>query len=303
MRTAFIETLVDLASRDDRIWLLCGDLGFSVLERFACRFPDRFLNAGVAEQNMTGVAAGLAHSGKIVFTYSIANFPTLRCYEQIRNDVCYHNLNVKIVAVGAGYSYGPQGYTHHGVEDLAVTRVLPNLTVFSPADPVEAELCTRAAVEHAGPVYIRIGKAGEPVIHRHRPDWYPGRLIPLREGPDGALFATGAALRLALEAADALASTGAAVAVWSVPSLAPLDAAAIAGESRRTGKVLTIEEHGLGGLASAVAEIVAEHAPGTRFRPVRLPREPITIAGSQRYLADGQGLSVEAICAAFRSLK
>lgn len=123
MRTAFIETLCELAAADPRIWLLTGDLGFSVLEVFAERFPDRYVNMGVAEQNMTGVAAGLAMSGKIVFTYSIANFPTLRCLEQIRNDVCYHEASVKVVAVGGGLSYGNLGYTHHGIEDLAVMRL------------------------------------------------------------------------------------------------------------------------------------------------------------------------------------
>jgi hypothetical protein len=147
MRTAFLETLVRLARHDERIWLLTGDLGYSVLEGFAREFPERFVNAGVAEQNLTGVAAGLALSGKIVFTYSIANFPTLRCLEQIRNDVCYHRANVKVVAVGGGLAYGSQGYTHFGVEDLAVMRALPYMTVVAPGDPVEARLATEAIAQ------------------------------------------------------------------------------------------------------------------------------------------------------------
>src|SRR6266545_8410033 len=129
MRGAFIETLNALAAGNPRIWLVCGDLGYSVLESFARAFPDRYVNAGVAEQNMTGLAAGLALAGNIALTYSIANFPVMRCLEQIRNDVCYHRLNVKIVAVGGGLAYGPAGYTHHGVEDLAIMRVMPNMTV------------------------------------------------------------------------------------------------------------------------------------------------------------------------------
>ena len=132
MRNTFIDTLCELAAEDARVWLMCGDLGYSVLERFADRFPNRYINAGVAEQNLTGVAAGLALSGKIVFTYSIANFPIMRCLEQVRNDVCYHNLNVKIVAIGCGFAYGAAGYSHHGAEDLAVMRTLPNMTVVAP---------------------------------------------------------------------------------------------------------------------------------------------------------------------------
>ena len=144
MRTAFIDTLCQLAAEDERIWLLTGDLGYSVLERFATRFPERYVNVGVAEQNMVGVAAGLARCGKMPWVYSIANFPTFRCLEQIRNDVCYHNGNVKVVAVGAGFAYGPHGYTHHGLEDVAILRALPNMTVVAPADPVETRLATIA---------------------------------------------------------------------------------------------------------------------------------------------------------------
>src|SRR5262249_13809462 len=142
MRAAFIKTLYELAERDERVWLLTGDLGFTVLEDFARRFPERYLNVGVAEQNMTGVAAGLARCGKVVFTYSIANFPTLRCLEQIRNDVCYHEANVKVVSVGGGFAYGAAGYTHHGVEDLGALRLLPGMTVVAPGDPVETRLAT-----------------------------------------------------------------------------------------------------------------------------------------------------------------
>src|SRR5438874_9377638 len=143
MRTAFVDTLCELAERDDRIWLLCGDLGYSILERFADRFPERYVNVGVAEQNMTGVAAGLALCGKVVFTYSIANFPVMRCLEQIRNDVCYHDANVKVVAVGGGFAYGALGMTHHATEDLAVLRALPRMTVVAPGDPVETDAAVR----------------------------------------------------------------------------------------------------------------------------------------------------------------
>ncbi len=181
MRTAFIDELCEITEKDGRVWLLTGDLGFSVLGRFYNRFPERYVNVGVAEQDMTGIAAGLALSGKIVFTYSIANFPTLRCVEQIRNDVCYHEANVKIVAVGGGLVYGAQGVTHHGTEDLAIMRALPNMTVVAPGDPAEAALATRAVVERPGPCYLRLGRAGEPTVHQTSPDFQIGKAITVRE--------------------------------------------------------------------------------------------------------------------------
>src|SRR5207245_8966920 len=165
MRNAFFRALYALAERDERVFLIVGDLGFGVVEPFAERFPGRFLNAGVAEQDMTGIAAGLALCGKIVFTYSIANFPTLRCFEQIRNDVCYHNANVKVVSVGGGLAYGALGVTHHATEDIAVMRTLPNMTIVAPADSIEAELATRALATQSGPAYLRLGRSGEPRVH------------------------------------------------------------------------------------------------------------------------------------------
>ncbi|MGY8770718.1 MAG: transketolase family protein [Pirellulales bacterium] len=155
MRKAFIETL-NKAGNDSKVWLLTADLGYSVIEEFRDAFPNQFVNVGIAEQNMTGVAAGLGHSGKVVFTYSIANFPTLRCLEQIRNDICYHQLPVKIVAVGGGCAYGALGYTHHGTEDLGIMRSLPSMTVLAPGDPIEAQAATKAIIDRPGPAYLRL---------------------------------------------------------------------------------------------------------------------------------------------------
>src|SRR5580704_16656925 len=168
MRGAFFDALLTLAERDHRINLIVGDLGFGVVETFAQRFPDRFLNAGIAEQNMTGIAAGMALSGRIVFTYSIANFPILRCLEQVRNDVCYHNANVKIVAVGGGLAYGSLGSTHHATEDLAIMRALPRMVVVAPGDTMEAEAATEAIALHPGPCYLRLGRAGEASVHQEK---------------------------------------------------------------------------------------------------------------------------------------
>lgn len=302
MRTAFIETLNELASRDERIWLLCGDLGFSVLEPFARNFPNRYVNVGVAEQNMTGVAAGLALSGKIVFTYSIANFPVIRCLEQIRNDVCAHNLNVKIVSVGGGFAYGSAGYTHHGTEDLAIMRVLPNMTVLAPGDPVETRLLTIAATERSGPCYLRLGKAGEPVIHKSQPVIEIGKAIVLREGNAGTLISTGATLGMAMQASNELSAQGISVSVLSMPSLAPLDKDAIHRAARDTGRIVTVENHGLGGLGSAVAEVLAESSIHPRFAAMFLQATPATVAGSEASMYASHSLSSSAIASKMKSL-
>ena len=170
MRNAFIEELTTLAEAHDNIALVVGDLGYSVIEEFADRFPDRFINAGVAEQNMTGLAAGMASEGYHVFTYSIANFPTFRCAEQIRNDVDHHRLPVTVVAVGGGVSYGALGYSHHAVQDYALMRAMPHMTIAAPGDPLETRACLRWLVANPGPSYLRLGKAGEPRFHDSIPD-------------------------------------------------------------------------------------------------------------------------------------
>lgn len=298
MRGAFFDTLEELAASDDRIWLATGDLGFSVIERFAARFPDRYLNVGVAEQNLTGVAAGLALSGRIVFTYSIANFPVMRCLEQIRNDVCYHRLNVKIVAVGGGLAYGGMGYSHHAVEDLAVTRVLPHMTVLAPGDPVETRWATRMAVAHDGPVYLRLGKAGEKSVHTQAIDVELGQAVPVRSGSDLVIFSTGGILPLAAEAADVLGA-----ALWSLPTFVPFDATTVIQEARRTGCVLTIEEHADGGLASLVSETLLTAGVAVRYRAIKLSREPLTLAGTQDELRRASGLSLDRIVDVARELR
>ncbi len=299
MRTAFIQTLCELAERDPRIWLLNGDLGYSVLEVFAQRFPERYLNAGVAEQNMTGIAAGLALSGKIVFTYSIANFPVLRCLEQVRNDVCYHNLNVKIVSVGGGVAYGPAGYTHFAVEDLAVMRALPNMTVVAPGDPVETRLATRAIAAWEGPCYLRLGKAGEPAVHKSEPAFTIGKAILVRRGNDVTLISTGGMLKRMTEVADTLQAQGISAAVLSMPTVKPLDEAAVREAAASTRLLYVAEEHREnGGLADAVARCLAEsslHAAFLSGDLRDLGKE--SVIGSQSYLVEHLGLGVAEICA------
>ncbi len=297
MRNAFVRSLTELARRDERIYLLVGDLGYSVVEPFREQFPERFLNVGVAEQNMTGVAAGLALSGKIVFTYSIANFPTLRCLEQIRNDVCYHNANVKIVAVGAGLAYGALGITHHGTEDVAMLRALPGMTVVAPADPMETALATRAVVDWPGPCYLRLGKAGEPGLYAEPPAFWIGKPIELRPGRDVVILTTGPVARSALRAGEKLGQAGIAAGVYSVHTIKPLDEEFLRGLARQTPVIFVVEDHAsTGGLGSAVAEVVAEMA-GARsvVKRLALP-DRFQPVGSQEFLHSAY-LSADALFA------
>jgi transketolase len=297
MRTAFFKTLLEIAETDPRINLVVGDLGFGVVEPFVQRFPDRFLNVGVAEQNMTGVAAGMALSGKTVFTYSIANFPTLRCLEQIRNDICYHRADVKIVAVGGGFMYGALGMTHHATEDLAIMRALPEMTVVAPGDPLEAAHATRALAATPGPAYLRLGRAGEPAVHQGPIDFRIGRAIMLRDGADLTLIASGGMLDITVKAADRLESHGVRTRVLSMHTVKPLDEQAILSAADETGAVVTIEEHSiLGGLGGAAAEVLAESGISPlRFKRIGLPSEFADDVGGQNYLRTRYGLTEPAI--------
>jgi transketolase len=266
MRTAFIEGLLALAEDDPAIWLLNADLGFSVLEVFRDRFPDRYVNVGVAEQNMIGVAAGLAMSGCKVFVYSIGNFPTQRCLEQIRVDVCYHRAHVVVVAVGGGFSYGSQGYTHHAIEDLAVMRSLPGMRVAAPADPHE----TRSLLGHLaavpGPGYLRLGRAGEPDLHARPLATPPLAPLVLRDGQAIAICATGNIVGEALKAADLLAARGISARVISAPMLKPFNSGTFLSLVGNVPLVLTVEEHSkIGGLRDTVAPVLAERANSPRL--------------------------------------
>ncbi len=297
MRSAFFRALLESAELDERINLVVGDLGFGVVEPFAQRFPNRFLNVGVAEQNMTGIAAGLALEGKIVFTYSIANFPVLRCLEQVRNDVCYHKANVKIVAVGGGFAYGSLGITHHATEDLAIMRALPEMVVVAPGDPVEADQATRAVAVHPGPCYLRLGRAGEPAVHSAGIDFQLGKAIRPREGDDITLISTGGLLQTSVQVAEALAAKGFQARLLSMHTLKPLDIEAVLSAARETRAVVTLEEHSvIGGLGGAVAEVLAESGElRVPFKRLALPSAFSSHVGSQEYLRAQYGLSAEFI--------
>ncbi|MEK9166379.1 MAG: transketolase C-terminal domain-containing protein [Patescibacteria group bacterium] len=292
MRQAFIETLEALAAKDKNIFLLNGDLGFSVLEGFTAKFPGRSLNMAVAEQNMVGVAAGLALSGKTVFVYSIIPFVTMRVFEQVRNDIVLQNANVKIVGVGSGLTYGQLGPTHHSIEDIALMRVLPNMTVLCPGDPFEARALTEAAAKIKGPVYLRIGKKGEPVAHQNAPKLKVGKGFLVQDGKDITLVATGNMLYNALVATKLLGEKGVSARLLSLYTVKPIDAEILLKAVSETRAIFTLEEHSvMGGLGSAVAETLLESGRAPKLFYRFGIRDVITKnSGSQEYLRSIHGL-------------
>jgi transketolase len=297
VRDAFVRTLTELAPQHPELLFLTGDLGFGVLNDFVARYPRQVLNVGVAEQNMTGLATGLALEGHTVFTYSIGNFPTLRCLEQVRNDICYHAANVKIVSVGSGMSYGAVGFSHHATEDLAILRSLPGLLIFSPGDLWEAAEATRHLVSHRGPAYLRLDKSWAPSTRLPGETFQPGCIRTVRHGSDVTLAATGGLLGEALLAADALAGQGILCRVISVHTVKPLDANALIAAARETGGIVSIEEHAVdGGLGGAIAETLMEAGvfPGFFVR-MGLRNTFSSIVGSQKYLRTVYSLDAESI--------
>ncbi len=303
MRSAFNEELLKIARKDDRIHMVLADIGYGEIEPFAEEFPDRFYNCGVAEQNMTGVACGLAMEGKVCVTYSIANFPTLRCLEQIRNDVCYHNQNVKIVIIGGGLAYGSLGVSHHSTEDIAIMRALPDCIVCCPADIQEARAATHAMIAHEGPFYYRCGYKQEPDLHQGKIDFQIGKAIQVCDGSDVTVIGTGTITYRAWQAAEILADEGIEARVISMHTVKPIDREAIIAAARETGGIVTVEEHNIcGGLGGAVAEVVAEAGLGIRFKMIALPDTYVHIVGTHEWLLDYYGFSPQAIAATVREL-
>lgn len=293
MRIAFVNTLLKLAKKNKQIHLITGDLGFSVFEEYIATLPKQYLNAGVAEQNMTGVAAGMAMEGKIPFIYSIIPFVTMRNFEQVRDDICYQNLNVKIVGVGLGFSYGQFGHTHFGLEDVGILRTIPGITIFSPGDPVETKLVTRAALKIKGPVYIRLAKAGEPTVHKTKPIFIVGKGIVVKKGTDIALLATGTMLPIAVDVASILKNKYS-VAVVSVHTIKPLDKELITKMAKSMKAIFTLEEHSIiGGLGSAVSDILAEEGIRVLFKKFGTPDRFNKVSGDQNYMRKANGLSSE----------
>ena len=299
MRNAFAEELTALAERDERIVVLSGDIGNRLFDAFKARCPGRFMNCGVAEANMMSMAAGLALCGLRPITYTIAPFTTMRCLEQIRVDVCYHNVPVVIVGVGAGLSYASLGATHHACEDIAVLRVLPNMTVVCPGDPIEVRLALRAALAREGPVYLRLGKKGEPIVHRREPAFEIGQGIIVRDGRDVCLLSTGTILPVVMDAAERLARDGVLAQVVSLHTVKPLDEALLTRVFSAVPLVITVEEHSrLGGLGSIVAEWLASGPPRrAMLRSVGTADRFLHEAGDQDDARAHFGLTAEALAA------
>ena len=303
MRKAFNEELLKAARQDKRIHMILADIGYGEIEPFANEFPERFINCGVAEQNMTGVACGVALAGNIAITYSIANFPTLRCLEQVRNDVCYHNANVKIVIIGGGMAYGPLGVSHHSTEDLAIMRALPNLKVIAPCDIYEARSAVHAMLAYDGPVYYRCGYKGEKNLHSGPVNFEIGKALKLREGKDAAIIFTGTIGINAVQAADELEKQGYSIKLVSMHTVKPIDVAAVL-DAAETGCVVTVEEHNIcGGMGGAVAEALMDNGAGNiRFKRMALPDVNVCKIGSEEWLRDQYGLGVADIVSTVKGL-
>ena len=296
MRDTFVKTLVELAKNNKNIELVTGDLGFGVLKPYWETVPNQFTNAGIAEQNMTALAAGMALEGKTVFTYSIGNFPTLRCLEQIRNDCCYHDADVKIVCVGGGFVYGSLGMSHHATEDIAIMRALPNMVVLAPGDLTEAEAATKAITEYKGTCYLRLGRGGEKRIHEKIDNFEIGKAIKVKDGSRVAIFSTGAIFEDIEEAVSLLKDKGIDPAVYTFPTVKPIDRDVILNCSKNFDLIVTVEEHSVvGGFGSAVAEVMAEKPQKARLLKIGLDDTYSSKVGSQKYLRSEFGIDAKGI--------
>lgn len=295
MRNAFIKELTSQAQRNKNIILLTGDLGFTVFENFQVTFPKRFYNMGVAEAHMMGVASGMALSHLKPIVYSIATFASMRGFEQIRNDICLHNADVKIIGSGAGLSYGHAGSTHHSLEDIALMRSLPNMTVIAPSDSYSCAVLTSAIIASRGPVYFRLGKKGEPKVYKKRTKLQIGKGVVLKEGKDAAIIATGNMVHNALIAGEILSHKHIACEIIDMHTIKPIDRKLIRSILTQIPVVITLEEHHtIGGLGSAISEIIAEcdnkHHP-QKFKMLGIPDTFVKEVGSQEYLRKLYGLT------------
>lgn len=271
MRTAYLDTLYELAQKDNRVYALISDNGAIVYDKYRKDLSEQYLNLGISEANMIGMAAGMASCGKIPFAYTIGAFLAYRAFEFIRNDVCLQNQNVKIVGTGAGEVYSALGPTHHSTEDLGGLRALPNLTILCPASPLEVKKATRAAYEHEGPVYLRLGTNREQELYENDYEFEIGKAVTLKDGNDITLIGTGSILKDVLDAAEQLSAEGIHARVVDMHTFKPIDKEAIIKAIDETGRIVTVEDHNIiGGLGSAVAEVIAESGLGTKFKRIGL---------------------------------
>ena len=303
MRDAFISELLLLAEMDSNVILITADLGFGIFEEFEERFPSQFLNVGVAEQNMTMVAAGMAKEGKTVFTYSIGNFPTLRCLEQIRIDVCYHLLNVNIICSGGGFSYGQLGMSHHATEDLSIMRALPNMVVVAPSSVSEVRGAMQALYKLPGPSYLRLDKS-KTDCDTAKTSFQLGKAEQVRDGYGVTLVGCGGIVQELVVAANVLKFEGIDCRILSMASVKPIDGNALRIAAQETRGIITLEENNIiGGLGSAVAEVCLESNIRPHFfKRIGLNDTYSSVVGDQYYLRDHYGMSSQHIIQAVRKL-
>lgn len=295
MRSAFVTGLIASARLNPNLWLLTADLGYSFLERFSLEFPDRFVNVGVAEQNLISIAAGLALAGKKVVVYSIINFITFRCLEQIRLDICYHQLDVCIVGVGAGYFYGSQGYSHHGIEDLALMRALPHIKIYSPMNDAHTTWMTEQLLLEKGPTYLRLGRhyEGAPSL-----TYTLDEGLVVRQGQHVMLIALGEDVIKALQIADRLEKKEILAGVMTFPRVKPLDEKMLMTLVEMYPHLVVIETHVEGGLSTACIESMVKHGCHRKLQVFRLPSLSPCVEANPEDFLERAGLSVEAIVGA-----
>lgn len=297
MRSAFFKTLEERAGRDEDIFILTADLGFKLFDDIKNRCPGRFYDVGIAEANMIGIAAGLSLCGKDVYCYSIIPFLVMRAYEQIRIDAAYHNSNIKLIGVGGGFTYGLEGFTHFGLEDLSLMRSLPNMTIVVPADPFEARCLAKACPEHKGPMYIRLGRSGDPAVHSSSPDFRIGKAIVMNEGKGVAIFAVGNMVHTGQKAVELLKRKGIDATLINMHTLKPLDTGVIKEAAMDHEVIFSLEEHNVnGGLGTAMAEVISEMRYNGFFRRIGIEEAPGSPVGDAGHLRERHGLTAEDIC-------
>ena len=300
MKKVLVNTICDLMQKQGNVYLFTADLGYGVVNRIVEEHPDLFFNVGICEQNLTSAAAGMALEGNIVFTYSIGNFPTLRCLEQIRNDVAYHHANVKIIAVGGGFAYGNLGMSHHATEDIAVMRAIPQMMVLSPADCYETQEAVKLAVQTDGPVYIRLGRGGEKDVTHITGDIKQVMLVKqtseIQKSPKIAILGTGSTV-LEAEKAVGIWNGRCNISAYSVAQIKPVNTEGILHICNENDYVITVEEHNVvGGLGSVVAELMAENTTRARLVRIGMHDEFTQVVGSPAYLRNYYGMDCEGIC-------
>jgi transketolase len=305
MRERCLKTITELARIDERVVFIGSDLGAGAMAEFKAAFPDRFFMEGVSEQNLVGLAAGMAMEGRIVYLNTIATFLTRRCFEQVAVDLCMHNANVRLIGNGGGVVYAPLGPTHLATDDLAILRALPNMTIIAPADAEEMERAVMATLDYSGPVYIRVAKGHDQIVTREIDSFQIGRAVPVRDGHDALIVTTGIGLQVCIDAADLLTTVGLDVTVLHMPTVKPLDTESLAFAAERVPLVVTVEEHSVtGGLGSAVVEFLAEASllGGRKFRRIGFPDVFPAGYGDQACMMRRYGLAAECIAAVVKDM-